>query len=124
MTDAAPSGSVRTETDGRVCKITVDNAAKKNAFTPDMMQQLSEALTTFDDNDEQWVAVVCFAGDHTTAGLDMPRFFGPNRERRDSPPARCRSGSCRKSCPRAGRSRAQSRLPDTSRTMHRLAFAR
>jgi hypothetical protein len=23
---------------------------------------------------------------HTTAGLDMPKFFGPNRERRDNPP--------------------------------------
>jgi enoyl-CoA hydratase/carnithine racemase len=83
--DAASTGSVRTEIDGRIFKITVDNVAKKNAFTPDMMQQLSEALTAFDDNDEQWVAVLCFAGDHTTAGLDMPKFFGPNRERRDSP---------------------------------------
>lgn len=86
MTDAAPSGSVRTETDGRVCKITVDNAAKKNAFMPDMMQRLSEALTAFDDDDALWVAVLCFAGDHTTAGLDMPKFFGPNREPHDNPP--------------------------------------
>jgi enoyl-CoA hydratase/carnithine racemase len=29
--------------------------------------------------------VLCFAGEHTTAGLDMPKFFGPTRERRDSP---------------------------------------
>ena len=86
MPDAAQSGSIRTETDGRIFKITVDNTAKKNAFTPDMMQLLSDAFTTFDGNDELWVAVLCFAGNDTTAGLDMPKFFGPNRERRDMPP--------------------------------------
>jgi enoyl-CoA hydratase/carnithine racemase len=85
MTDAAKPATVRTEADGRVLKIEVDNVAKRNAFTPEMMERLSEALTEFDRNDEQWVAVLCFAGDHTTAGLDMPKFFGPNRERRDSP---------------------------------------
>ena len=87
MPDAAPSGSIRTEIDGRIFKITVDNTAKKNAFTPDMMQQLSDAFTTFDGDDALWVAVLCFAGNDTTAGLDMPKFFGPNRERRDTPPA-------------------------------------
>lgn len=87
MPDAAQSGSIRTEIDGRIFKITVDNTAKKNAFTPDMMQLLSDAFTTFDGNDELWVAVLCFAGNDTTAGLDMPKFFGPNRERRDTPPA-------------------------------------
>jgi len=84
--DAAQSGSIRTEIDGRIFKITVDNTAKKNALTPDMMQQLSDAFTTFDGNDGLWVAVLCFAGNDTTAGLDMPKFFGPNRERRDMPP--------------------------------------
>lgn len=51
-----------------------------------MMSELSEAFTAFDLNDELWVAVLAFAGEHTTAGLDMPKFFGPNRERRDNPP--------------------------------------
>jgi Enoyl-CoA hydratase/carnithine racemase len=60
--------------------------AKKNAFTPDMMARLSDAFTAFDGDDELWVAVLAFAGEHTTAGLDMPKFFGPNAERRDSPP--------------------------------------
>jgi enoyl-CoA hydratase/carnithine racemase len=68
---------VRTEIDGRVLKIVIDNVRKKNAFVPEMMVALSEALTAFDENDEQWVAVLCAAGDHTTAGLDMPKFFGP-----------------------------------------------
>ena len=79
------TGTVRTEVDGRICRIVVDNVAKKNAFTPDMMAELSNAFTAFDRDDELWVAVLAFAGDHTTAGLDMPKFFGPNAERRDSP---------------------------------------
>jgi enoyl-CoA hydratase len=72
------SGQIRTELDGRVLKITVDNVAKKNAFVPEMMRDLALALTAFDRNDEQWVAVLCAAGEHTTAGLDMPKFFGPS----------------------------------------------
>ena len=61
MTDTAKPGSVRTESDGRVLRIVVDNVAKRNAFTPDMMASLSDAFTAFDRNDEQWVAVLCFA---------------------------------------------------------------
>ena len=71
------SAQIRTEVDGRVLLITVDNVAKKNAFVPEMMRDLALALTAFDRNDEQWVAVLTAAGEHTTAGLDMPKFFGP-----------------------------------------------
>jgi enoyl-CoA hydratase/carnithine racemase len=85
MAEAAKPGTVRTEVDGRIVRIVVDNTAKKNAFTPEMMALLSDAFTAFDRNDDQWVAVLCFAGDHTTAGLDMPKFFGPTSERRESP---------------------------------------
>jgi enoyl-CoA hydratase len=85
MTEGVGTGTVRTATDEHVYRIEVDNVAKKNAFTSDMMEKLSEALTTFDATDALWVAVLSFAGDHTTAGLDMPKFFGPTRERRDSP---------------------------------------
>lgn len=62
---------------GRVLKITIDNPSKKNAFIPEMMEQLSDALTLLDYEDDLWVGVLCAAGDHFTAGLDMPKFFGP-----------------------------------------------
>jgi enoyl-CoA hydratase/carnithine racemase len=68
---------IRTEAHGRVLQIIVDNVRKKNAFVPEMMVELAEALTAFDRDDEHWVAVLCAAGEHTTAGLDMPKFFGP-----------------------------------------------
>jgi len=74
------SDKVRTHVDGRVFVITVDNVAKKNAFVPEMMTALGAALTAFDRNDELWVAVLCFAGENTTAGLDMPKFFGPGAQ--------------------------------------------
>lgn len=70
-------GEVRWERHDRVLKITIDNAAKKNAFSPEMMQQLSQALTELDRDETLWAGVVCAAGDHFTAGLDMPKFFGP-----------------------------------------------
>ncbi len=72
---------IHNEIDGRVMKIVVDNVRKKNAFVPEMMIALSEALTAFDRDDELWVAVLCAAGEHTTAGLDMPKFFGPTASR-------------------------------------------
>jgi len=70
-------GQVRNETHGHVLKIIIDNAAKRNAFSPEMMDQLSDALTRLDDTEELRVGVVCAEGDHFTAGLDMPKFFGP-----------------------------------------------
>jgi len=42
-----------------------------------MMEQLAEALTLLDTDDSLWVGVLCAQGDNFTAGLDMPKFFGP-----------------------------------------------
>ncbi|MBV1886885.1 MAG: crotonase/enoyl-CoA hydratase family protein [Parvibaculaceae bacterium] len=77
MSDGKKIGQVRSEVNGRILKITIDNAAKKNAFSPEMMRELSDALTELDRNDDLWAGVICADGDHFTAGLDMPKFFGP-----------------------------------------------
>ena len=76
-------GKIRTETHDRIFKIIIDNPAKKNAFSPAMMEQLSDALTELHDNDSLWVGVICAEGKDFTAGLDMPKFFGPNAEKRN-----------------------------------------
>ena len=76
-------GKVRTETHERIFKIIIDNPAKKNAFSPAMMEQLSDALTELHNNDSLWVGVICAEGKDFTAGLDMPKFFGPNAEKRN-----------------------------------------
>src|SRR6185436_16831998 len=78
MTEAAVAeGRVRSERHGRILKIVIDNPAKKNAFVPEMMAQLAAAMTELDRDPELWVGVLCAVGDDFTAGLDMPKFFGP-----------------------------------------------
>ncbi|MGY3036377.1 enoyl-CoA hydratase [Bradyrhizobium sp. USDA 4354] len=76
-------GHIRTEVHGQVLKIVIDNSAKKNAFTPLMMEQLSDALTELHDNEIYRVGVICAEGSDFTAGLDMPKFFGPSAEKRN-----------------------------------------
>src|ERR1700751_4453588 len=79
----SPAGQIRTETHGRIFKIIIDNALKKNSFSPQMMAQMSDALTVLHNNKDLWVGVVCAEGSDFTAGLDMPKFFGPKAEKWD-----------------------------------------
>ena len=51
MTEQA-EGVVLSEVDDHVLKIHIDNPTKKNAFDPDMMLQLSNALTELHNNPE------------------------------------------------------------------------
>ncbi|MCW5760713.1 MAG: enoyl-CoA hydratase/isomerase family protein, partial [Phenylobacterium sp.] len=71
------AGQVRRERHGHILKVVIDNPAKRNAFDPEMMAQLSAALTLLDEDDDLRVGVLTAAGAHFTAGLDMPKFFGP-----------------------------------------------
>lgn len=76
-------GTIRTEAHDHIMKIIIDNPAKKNSFSPAMMDLLSDALTELHNNDSYWVGVICAEGKDFTAGLDMPKFFGPNAEKRN-----------------------------------------
>jgi enoyl-CoA hydratase/carnithine racemase len=78
MSNSKPAGRVYYERSDHILKVTIDNVAKKNAFDPSMMEQLSDAMTVLETTDDLWVGVLCAAGDDFTAGLDMPKFFGPN----------------------------------------------
>src|SRR5260370_21513986 len=79
-------GQIRTEVHGHVFKIVIDNVAKKNSFSPQMMAQMSDAMTLLDRTDDYWVGVLCADGPDFTAGLDMPKFFGPKAENTDIKP--------------------------------------
>ena len=81
MSERDPAGEVRSEVRERTLLITVDRVEKRNAFTPKMMRELAAALTRLDETPELWVGVLAFAGAHTTAGLDLPLFFGPGAAR-------------------------------------------
>ena len=73
---AAEDGTVTTTLDQRVFEIRIDRAAKINAFTPELFDQLADAMKTLEETDDAWAGVVTFAGPHTTAGLDLMRFAG------------------------------------------------
>jgi enoyl-CoA hydratase len=74
-------GEVRTEVvDDHILVMTVDRVEKKNAFTPKISNELAAAYTRLDEDADLFVGVLSFAGDHTTAGLEMPLFFGPDAD--------------------------------------------
>ena len=75
MSDPA-LGTVSVETDGHVRHIHVARPEKRNAFTPQMFTVMEDAYAELDGNPELWVGLVTFEGGHTTAGLDLPMFFG------------------------------------------------
>jgi enoyl-CoA hydratase/carnithine racemase len=77
---ADETGHVRHERHDHILQVTIDNPTKRNSFTPPMMAELSEALTRLDRDESLWVGVLCAVGDHFTAGLDMPKFFGPTAQ--------------------------------------------
>jgi enoyl-CoA hydratase len=85
MSGSTSEGQVFHKCHDRILKIVIDNPAKKNSFSPEMMAQLSDALTLLDRNDSLWVGVLCAVGENLTAGLDMPKFFGPNATRKPGP---------------------------------------
>ncbi len=80
MSSEQETGTVTMRVDGHIAIITVENESKMNSYTPAMMGQLSDHLTRLDEDDDLWVGVFCSAGKHTTAGLDMPKFFGPDAQ--------------------------------------------
>ncbi len=59
------------ETDGYICLIGLNRADKRNAFDSHMIQQLSEALTHYDNDDDLRCALIFAHGEHFTAGLDL-----------------------------------------------------
>lgn len=59
------------EIDDTVCLIGLNRADKRNAFDSHMIQQLSEALTNYDNDDNLRCALIFAHGEHFTAGLDL-----------------------------------------------------
>jgi enoyl-CoA hydratase len=78
MPDAHQIAQVRSEHVGYILKIIIANPSKRNAIIPEMMEQLSNAFTVLQNDDDLWAGVLCAEGDHFTAGLDMQKFFGPD----------------------------------------------
>ncbi len=67
-----PLGQVRTEQRGHLLLICIDRPAKRNGFTPKMFAELAAAYSLLENTHELRCGVLHAAGDHFTAGLDMP----------------------------------------------------
>jgi enoyl-CoA hydratase len=76
-------GSISVEVRGHLLLMGLDRPAKYNGYTPTMAEQLVDAYTRLDDDDDLRVGVLFAHGDHFTAGLDLPKWTDriANRER-------------------------------------------
>jgi enoyl-CoA hydratase/carnithine racemase len=72
QTTPHPEGQIDCTVHGAVLQIGINRPAKRNGFTPKMFRELGEAYTRLDDDPALRVGVLCAAGDHFTAGLDLP----------------------------------------------------
>ena len=81
-----PDGAVVTEVRGHVLVIGINRPSKRNGFTPTMFRELAEAYTRLDDDPALRVGVLCAAGAHFTAGLDLPACAPLMREGRKAIP--------------------------------------
>ena len=73
---SATDGRIDHQVQGPVLQITINRPAKRNGFTPAMFAQLAKAYSLLDDSPDLRVGVLCAAGEHFTAGLDLPSFAG------------------------------------------------
>ena len=77
-------GDVSTQIKGHTLLIEVDRSAKMNGFTPAMFEGIENALFELEQREDLWVGIITFKGDHTTAGLDLPKFFGPDAKPKEN----------------------------------------
>lgn len=74
------TGTVTTRVDGHVLIAEIDRAEKLNAFTPEMFEGMTQAMADLEADDNLRALVFCFAGKHSSAGLELTRFLGPDAD--------------------------------------------
>jgi len=67
-------GCIRCEVRGNLLMIGIDRPSKLNGFTPKMLRELGDAYAELEEREDIRVGVVHAFGDHTTAGLDLPKI--------------------------------------------------
>ncbi|NCZ58783.1 MAG: enoyl-CoA hydratase, partial [Betaproteobacteria bacterium] len=76
------AGRVDAIADGHLLIIRLNRPEKRNGFTPEMGLALAQAYSRLEKDPDLRVALLCAAGDHFTAGLDLPRWADAMREGR------------------------------------------
>ncbi len=72
--DSPAHGRVTWCAEGHVCRIEIDRPAKYNAFSPEMLGELSAAYQAYEDDPQLWCALLVAKGRHFTAGLELDRY--------------------------------------------------
>src|SRR5438128_8305015 len=71
MTRIMEPTTVTVERDGHVLLMGLDRPAKRNAFTLEMLADLSRAYALLEDDDDLRAGVLFAHGEHFTGGLDL-----------------------------------------------------
>lgn len=71
MSGSANEATVTVERRGRVLFMGLNRPTKRNAFTRDMLDELSIAYGLLEADDDLWCGVLHAHGEHFTGGLDM-----------------------------------------------------
>ena len=75
---------IEASTSGHATTVTIDRPRVRNALHPGAVREMDEAFNAFQDDDDQWVAIMTGAGDRAfCAGNDL-KFqaeHGPERVR-------------------------------------------
>lgn len=77
---SAPDGRVTTEVVGHVLAMGLDRVEKRNAVTPGMLSQLSDAYARLDADPSLFVGLLHAHGDHFSAGIDLPQVAERRRQ--------------------------------------------
>jgi enoyl-CoA hydratase len=73
---ASADGQIRVERDGHRATVTIDRAAKLNALTPEMLDELGAALEQLAGSDARVVVIAAAPARAFCVGADIDRFAG------------------------------------------------
>jgi 2-(1,2-epoxy-1,2-dihydrophenyl)acetyl-CoA isomerase len=76
MNDAGLTETVDVDRRGPVAIVTMNNPARRNAFTPDMRRAMTAAFTELNKDPEVRCVVLTGAGDHFCVGADVSKVGG------------------------------------------------
>ena len=103
MAERDPEGQISVEQRDNLLLIGFDRPEKRNGLTPQMWEQLRDAYTRLDEEEELRVGILFGHGEHFTAGLDLPKWSERMKGNGNAPrgpsrvdPAGLSGRSCRK----------------------------
>ncbi len=85
MSERHPEGGITVEQRGHLWLMGIDRPEKRNGLTPKMWDELREAYTRLDEDEELRVGILFGHGEHFTAGLDLPKWHDRMKQAGNAP---------------------------------------